>query len=604
MNFKQISINILLVISILFSILTISSCVTGGKKTYKTDRLSQIRNKHSFNILYNKAIKQYKKNDIDATLNTIKQALDIGYFPKTNIAKNKLIKLHNIKFNILKNKNKKILAISSFIDLYKQTFIDKNLKTQLFITINNNINKLQIKELEDLLNEHEKNTVWGPEILFEIANKNLVEGKSNKARNKFQDFLEDYPEHPYRKKSLLYVKQLKNISQTSPFTIGVALPLSGKYARYGIKSLNGIQLAYNMFSSQYNRSNLPIKLAIIDTSKGIEHSKNAVLSLISKDKVIAIIGGLRTTISKEIAQICQNMSIPNLSLTQDSQVPNIGQYIFSTAMNLENQIRVLVKNSIKKLAIKKFAIFYPEDNYGKKAMNLFWDEVKKNNAKVVAVEKYALNLADYREPIKKLLSIFYLTPRHSEYILEKKSITEAKGRPVLSSEVKLPPIVDFDALFIPDDANTVSKIAPYLSFFNAKGITLIGLNTWHNKIFLERGEHYVDGAMLVDGFHKNGYSTQTRSFTKDFKKIFSRDPSIFEAQAYDTSKILLNAISKLYRNSIGDISRRNIKNYLTNLKEYKGTTGKMKFLPNGSTDKELFTISVKRKRFHIHSEKY
>ena len=52
------------------------------------------------------------------------------------------------------------------------------------------------------------------------------------------------------------------------------------------------------------------------------------------------------------------------------------------------QVKTLVSYAVEKLGLNTFAILYPDENYGKTFMNLFWDEVIANGGKVVGVESY------------------------------------------------------------------------------------------------------------------------------------------------------------------------------------------------------------------------
>jgi branched-chain amino acid transport system substrate-binding protein len=52
------------------------------------------------------------------------------------------------------------------------------------------------------------------------------------------------------------------------------------------------------------------------------------------------------------------------------------------------QVRTLGAYLFQDLGIKKVAILYPDEKYGKKYMELFWDIVDEYEGQVVGVESY------------------------------------------------------------------------------------------------------------------------------------------------------------------------------------------------------------------------
>jgi len=145
------------------------------------------------------------------------------------------------------------------------------------------------------------------------------------------------------------------------------------------------------------------------------------------------------------------------------------------------QVNALVTYSIHNLGIKHFAILYPDDNYGTKMMNMFWDEVLRQGGQIRGVESYSGKQTDFGREIKSLTGLNF-----SEE-------DEASGeKPV--------PIVDFDALFIPDSCFTLSMIAPQLAFYDITGVQLLGTNIWNSQDILKENSEYLEGAVFTDCF--------------------------------------------------------------------------------------------------------
>ena len=93
----------------------------------------------------------------------------------------------------------------------------------------------------------------------------------------------------------------------------------------------------------------------------------------------------------------------------------MGDYVFRNFITPGMQVKTLVSYAIKKLQLKRFAILYPDENYGKTFMNLFWDEVIALGGKVVGAEPYNINHTDFADPIKKLVGLNYDIPEDLKY---------------------------------------------------------------------------------------------------------------------------------------------------------------------------------------------
>ena len=118
----------------------------------------------------------------------------------------------------------------------------------------------------------------------------------------------------------------------------------------------------------------------------------------------------------------------------------------------------------------------------------------------------------------------------------------------------LPPIIDFDAIFVPDNAARVPMVAAALAYeefaiggFRPKrdmtALPLLGLNGWNNPRVAENGGLYVRNSAFVDAFTNFGdENEQTLQFVTDFIERNDRSPVLFEALAYEVGKILGAAI--------------------------------------------------------------
>ena len=382
--------------------------------------------------------------------------------------------------------------------------------------------------------------------------------------------------------------------------VGVLLPLTGKNAVYGSKTLLGIQLALGIFGN--HKLNLPVRLAIMDTQSNPEVARLAVEKLVSEDKVISIIGPLGGDEAETVAKQCTLSGIPNIALSQKEDLDGLGKYVFRMSVTNRDQIKQLVHYAMNDKGFKRFGMLYPNDNYGQELSRYFWEEVLKEGGQITALEYYEPGQFDFRNEVKKLLGLYYIGARSTELKElqeakdKEKELMSTENKKKKDEEITLPPVKSFDAIFIPDDAKIAAQIAPYLPYYDAKGVVLLGTNTWNSYQLAARGGEHVEGAIFVDGFYSDLNASETKNFYKDFKEAYNSTPGILEAQGYDAGKLIFRVVDSITNGGKAkdDVDRETFKQHIYSVGPFVGTTGKISFDEAGKIQKKLFILGIEK----------
>ncbi len=440
--------------------------------------------------------------------------------------------------------------------------------------------KVHPKEIISLLAQMRDDLPSG-DIIYRLGISKLKIKKYEDAVNLLSDLIIRFPEH---KNIIQAKKMIEDIDKKFIFrryTIGCLLPLSGHYKIYGDKILKSIELALAEYTSQTDSP--PIKMIVKDTESDPDKTVLAIKEL-SKARVGAIIGPAST---HEIAALqCQEERIPIITFSQKDNITNIGDYVFRNFITPIMQVEAIVYYATEVLELNRFAILHPDDKYGITFMTLFQDEVLASGGEIVAVESYNSDLTDFAEPIKKLV----------EFDIKMSKDPEGKGG---RTSFKHPtPVIDFDAIFIPDGPKTSGLILPQLAFYDVVGVHLFGTNLWHSNRLIEMAKQFVQGAIMVDGFFSESESQKVKDFVKLFEETYNEKPGFIEAVAYDTAMILFKLISR------DDIRLRSeLQNEIINLRNFEGVTGVTSFDNNGDARKNLYLLQVKGDKF-IELESY
>ena len=432
-------------------------------------------------------------------------------------------------------------------------------------------------------------------LMYQLGLKNAEEEKYDEALKVLSVFIEKFPDHENVRQAKGLIAEINKKSVYSRYTIGCLFPLSGFYKIYGNRALKGIELALSQFSS--HNTHPSIKLIIKDTGSDPVKAVLAAKELFDEN-IAAIIGPIIT--AESAALEAQDKGVPIITLTQKDNITDIGDYIFRNFFTPDMQVKTLVSYAVEKLGLNTFAILYPDENYGKTFMNLFWDEVIANGGKVVGVESYDSANTDFAGPIKKLVGLYYEVPEDLQDTAEPIADAENKNIEDEENEIDEKPeaIVDFDAIFIPDAPKKAGLIIPQLAFYDAGDTHLLGTNLWHSASLIEMARQYVQGAIMTDGFFAESSSKHVRDFVKIFQETFNEKPGFIEAVAYDTANILFQMVSR------PDIRFRGVlKNRLKELSDFRGATGPTIFDENGDVLKELYLFQIEGSRF-VESEYY
>jgi len=414
---------------------------------------------------------------------------------------------------------------------------------------------------------------------LQLARKALDAGRSLQARRLISEVQQDRTPFPYREEIPTLLNRLTGGAWLQRNTIGVVLPLSGRYARFGTLAKRGIDMAL----ANYQESNPELKLVYRDSAASPERSTDAIIELSNSERVMAILGPLSGEASEAAAQRAEMDAVPLLSLSQKEGLPETGRYIYRNSLTNRLQARELARYAVTERGMTAFAVLYPQNRKGRDLAQLFAEEVKKLGGLVVEEAEYNPEETDYRHSIIPFIGEDLNARKDDDKEL---SEVEKKRR-------RLPPETTFEALFIPDFAENVAMLLPQLVYYGVENVQLLGSNGWYSpKLVRNAGERYVNGAVLVDGFFPYSDYPFVREFVERYYKQFNQDPSFIEAQAYDAANILFSLLA-----DPGITSREDLLTALSQLRNYPGVTGATSFDLHGEADKTLFLLQVQNGDF-------
>ena len=447
--------------------------------------------------------------------------------------------------------------------------------------------QLSEAELEKVVGDADLTFVRAPAAL-KLGSLRLREKNLSAARDLFSGAREYGRGTPVETQAQNYLNQLESRDHADAYTIGAVLPLSGRHAPIAQKALQGAQLGLGIYSPTGERSRF--RLAVIDSEGTPEGARKAVERLVTEDNVLAVIGSLLSKTAFAVAAKTEELGVPSFALSQKSGLTDAGNYTFRNAVTSETQVRELVRIAINQLNIKRFAILFPNEPYGVEYANIFWDEVLARGGSISGAQPYSTHETDFRGPIKRLVGTYYLDDRKVEYENRVRNYfkeqTSARQRGTVPDDL-LPPIVDFEALFIPDSPKAVGQIAPMLAYQGVSNVRLLGTNVWNSAELPRRGQRNVERALFVDLNLDQDPAFKNSKFFRDYVKTFGEEPGLFESQGYEVGLLLRQMIER------GEHTRVGLAQALAQLKTVDGVTGPMTMTPQHELQRPLTAFTVR-----------
>jgi len=485
--------------------------------------------------------------------------------------------------------------------------------------LKNSVELLSSDDLQTLISQVTDRRLMGI-LLYRLGLAFILDENYDEAIDVLKAFVERFPEHPDHQDASDMIHSLTERARFIPFTVGCVLPLSGSYAIFGQRALNGIEMALSQVGEMVG--GIPFNIIIKDSRSDSGGAVKAIDQL-DQQRVGAILGPMST--AEAASASSQARGIPILVFTQREGIPEIGTYVFRNFITPQMQVQSLVSFAVEELGVRRFAVLYPDENYGRRYMNLFWDQVIEYGGVVNGAEMYDPEGTDFAKPIKKLAGIFYDIPkdlkvtgiprldtpllslnagpmapeqaliidpleRISGIPLDRAAIDEL-GRHNQNRDDQWHPIVDFDAVFIPDAPKKAGLIIPQLAYYDIRDVYLLGTNLWNSSTLLEMSGEYMKGTLIADGFFADGQSETVKKFVTAFQRAYGRVPGIIEAVAYDSAMMVFQTM----RQTATD-SRRDLKQALLQIHDFEGVSGRTGFAQNGEAQKNLQMLRIYRGR--------
>lgn len=333
--------------------------------------------------------------------------------------------------------------------------------------------------------------------------------------------------------------------------IGEYGSMTGDTATFGQSSHEGLMLAIEEINKAGGVLGKPIKVISEDDRSEPSEAVTAVQKLITRDKVVAVIGEVASTRSMAGAGPCQTNKIPMLSpASTNPDVTRRGDYIFRICFTDDFQGMVAAQFAIKK-GWKRVAVLTDVANdYSKGLTKVFGEAFPKGGGQIVATDSYRAKDNDFQTQLSKFKA------------------------------------ANVDAVFMPGYYTDVGNV---LRQARQLGLTVpfFGCDGWDSGKTLALGD-VAEGCFFTNHYSPDDPRPEVQKFITDYKARYGgRVPDAMAILGYDAGRVMADAIKRA-----GKADPTAIRDALAQTKDFSGASGKITIDAERNARKPIVILQI------------
>ncbi len=538
-------------------------------------------------VLYNLGMAQFESGEFSASEETLAE-LKLDQLDKDNQTRARYLKAR-----LLQRKGEAFEAAREALAAARTLLQSSETHSSLTSLAKQAVEEIsKTDQLENLLKEFEDASL-ADAVLFRLGSLEISKKEIEKGTNHLRSLMSRFPKSAYYAQALELVRGQYTETEVQASSIGVLLPTKGKFARFSTRIIQGLEMGFGIFGDKIpatasaSAQSSDITLVIEDSGDTPEQALEAFDRMVTQHHVIAVIGPLLSKGIEPLMERSQQAGVPLLTLSRQTPQSS-ADTVFHAGLTNRLQTQKIAAYAIQKMGLKRFAILAPKDKTGEDLTNHFWDAVESLGGEIVGAETYNAGETDFRQPVDKLGGLYYTESRQRELdalVKERDELHIKKRTRKTEQYFSLKPVVDFDAVFIPEDPKVSSLIIPTFAYRDVDHVRFLGLSDWNSPDFPSRTVSPPDSVFFCDAFFLESQDPQIQNFSEGYKKIYAMAPSSMEAIAFDTAKILTSGFAQ------GATTRASLKEYLKGIKGYPGVSGRTTIV-DGHFDRSLDILTL------------
>ncbi len=344
----------------------------------------------------------------------------------------------------------------------------------------------------------------------------------------------------------------------SPIRIGEYGAFTGKEAAFGVSARKGAILAFEEANAAGGVLGRKVELITEDNQSRPGESATIAKKFVSRDKVVAVIGGNPSSNSLEAAPVYQMAKIPMVAISSTNpKVTEVGNYIFRVCFIDPFQGAVLAKFAHDTLHAQKAGILTSVNNaYSVGLSKVFREKFTGLGGAVVAEQKHSEGDKDFRAQLTALKAAGV------DSILHSGNYTEGALICIQARQLGL-------------------------------NVPVFGGDAWEAPQLIEIGGKAVEGTYYSTHGSPESTAPEVVNFVKKFKARWEGEtPDSIAALGYDAAQLVFDALKRA-----GTTESAKLRDALAETKDLPGVTGHITIDAQRNASKSAVILTVKDGKF-------
>jgi branched-chain amino acid transport system substrate-binding protein len=348
-------------------------------------------------------------------------------------------------------------------------------------------------------------------------------------------------------------------SGAEPIRLGLFGAMTGSEAGLGQYTDMGAVLALEEINAAGGVLGRPLEIVREDNRSTAGESATVVKKLISRDRVVAIIGDGNSGRCLEAGPRCQEAGIPMVSpAATNPKVTEIGDCIFRVCFTDPFQGTVMARFARRNLKLSAVGLLVDMSApYSTGLAGFFRSGFEEEGGRIVSEQRFTGGDKDFRA-----------------------QLTAMKGRGV-------------EAVFAPSYYSSGGLILRQARELGLN-VPMLGSDGWEAPELLEVAGAAANGAYFPVHFSLENTAAASAGFVARFQRRFDKSPTGVSALAYDTVALIADAIRRA-----GSAESPRIRNALAATRDFDGITGRITIDELRNARKPAVIIGVTEGRFRF-----
>jgi branched-chain amino acid transport system substrate-binding protein len=343
-------------------------------------------------------------------------------------------------------------------------------------------------------------------------------------------------------------------SQADTILIGHYASMTGKEATFGQSTDQGIRLAIKEINEAGGLNGKKFEVITYDDKGESKEAGNAVTRLVTKDKVVAVLGEVASGLSLAGGQVAQEKGVPMITPSSTNPRVTSGRdMVFRVCFIDPFQGYVVAKFCKDELKITNVAVLFDQTApYSKGLRDEFKKNFEKMGGKIVADQAYSSGDQDFSA-----------------------QLTTIRG-------------ANPQAIFIPGYYTEAGNIALQA---RKLGITvpLLGGDGWDSEQLAAIGKEAIEGCYYSNHYAPDQPSEEIKKFVEKYKSEYKgQTPDGLAALGYDAAMVLFDAMKR--SKSLGG---KDLAKAISETASFKGVTGVISIDANRDAKKAAVVVQMK-----------